>query len=350
MWPEFEKLIARDAQSKALEEGIDVAAATAALGEQLRALMEMLTGSIEPPLDTDPSREPLAEDGAALTSIEMKETPELEALRKAISDEAQKDLGSYGNAYRELAKEIDLLAVEMRTIFYQSAKSEREVGLKSGLKLNAGQVIKNIIGSVPEQKQRNFERSNLADRSSHAVSLLIDLSGSMSGEKIEQTFKATVLLGEVLHRIGVPYEILGFNAALLELKLFHIKHSEGVKTKISEMTGAVHGTLARYTDTGWALAACADRIRQGRKKNQMIFLLSDGAPNPSPDHNAPMYELGGVVAQLAKEPRLRVFGLGLGAGTAGLKAYLRESLVEIPATSLVRQLSKLVLGKLGREE
>jgi cobaltochelatase CobT len=43
-----------------------------------------------------------------------------------------------------------------------------------------------------------------------AVSILIDMSGSMSGQKADLAQQATIALAEALEGTGVPYEILGF--------------------------------------------------------------------------------------------------------------------------------------------
>ena len=52
-----------------------------------------------------------------------------------------------------------------------------------------------------------------------AFSILVDESASMgSGDKVATAIKLTILLGETLGRLGIPFEIIGFTTADYEAR------------------------------------------------------------------------------------------------------------------------------------
>ena len=58
-----------------------------------------------------------------------------------------------------------------------------------------------LLLSPPEPKEKKVVKRE--------VSVVIDKSGSMAGERIARAFEAVVLLTEVLHRLGIPCEVAG---------------------------------------------------------------------------------------------------------------------------------------------
>lgn len=76
----------------------------------------------------------------------------------------------------------------------------------------------------------------------YAVSLLVDMSGSMTcNEKNRNAAKATVLLAEVLNQVGIPFEIRGFNEYFYLYKKadekFSWKHRRNIEQIIIESYG-----------------------------------------------------------------------------------------------------------------
>lgn len=74
-------------------------------------------------------------------------------------------------------------------------------------------------------------RRDMGGNTNSAFLLLVDLSGSMAGSKIDVAFQGAILMVETLARIGVPVAVYGFQDCLLRFKGFE----DGARSTISEM-------------------------------------------------------------------------------------------------------------------
>lgn len=97
-----------------------------------------------------------------------------------------------------LTKDLRRLLEERRRRYYIG-------GYKSG-KLN-----KRALYSVKLGNDRIFKKKNDVRDINAAVSLLIDMSGSMNGSKIHVAMQSAYAFAMVLDQINVPYEIFGFS-------------------------------------------------------------------------------------------------------------------------------------------
>lgn len=71
---------------------------------------------------------------------------------------------------------------------------------------------------------RVFKKPVELKGSQYSITVLVDLSGSMSGSKEESARKATIMLSRSLEKVRVPHQIYGFNSALIGLKSFQEKN------------------------------------------------------------------------------------------------------------------------------
>ena len=82
-------------------------------------------------------------------------------------------------------------------------------GYPVGTRPNLGEAMQ--FEADQQRYNRIMERLSVPEKRDSSVSLLLDLSGSMAqGDRIIESFKALVLLTEVLSQLDVPHEILGF--------------------------------------------------------------------------------------------------------------------------------------------
>lgn len=108
---------------------------------------------------------------------------------------------------------------------------------------------------ISAMESRAWEKRELPSEKDYAISLLVDLSGSMQGEKIEETFRAVVVLAEVLNRLSIQTEILGFNDRIYEYQKFDEDISRQIREEMGGILQEVSDTSgtgrARWNDDGW---------------------------------------------------------------------------------------------------
>jgi cobalamin biosynthesis protein CobT len=177
-----------------------------------------------------------------------------------------------------------------------------------------------------------------------AISILIDLSGSMGVEKTAIARRTTILLAETLTRINTPFEILGFSGDLSSagrpstedrsrfarwgtLDMFYFKtFDENYGREQKERIAGMQAHAENYD--GESVMFAAKRLQARPELKKILFVLSDGAPAASAcDYGALRPHLTKVIKDLEKDPRLTVVGFGM-LTDAPKKFYRHHVLVD----------------------
>jgi cobaltochelatase CobT len=143
-----------------------------------------------------------------------------------------------------------------------------------------------------------FKQTTKVETNNVAVTLLLDCSGSMSGEKIEVARQTGLALGESLKQLNIAFEMLGFNTghenglskAVSEsglspedLQRFTRKHTT-LRLMIfksfekSDLSGICRATVAGANEDGESLTWAAKRLALRGEKRKILIVLSDGQP------------------------------------------------------------------------
>lgn len=83
-----------------------------------------------------------------------------------------------------------------------------------------------------------FKKREARKNKDYAVSLVVDCSGSMGGDKISMAAESAEKLSHHLARIGIPHNVVGFHVEAREFKPFNAKEKPNLK---NEIIGEVHG-------------------------------------------------------------------------------------------------------------
>ena len=199
-----------------------------------------------------------------------------------------------------------------------------------------------------------------------AVTLLIDLSGSMGGLKADVAMKSAICLAECLSRVGVALEVLGFNdrGGFLtkgERKRCHEQDRLGVRytrwepldlyvfkdfderladarTAMGNIDKCVGGNNA---DGEHILNAYA-RLAKRTEKKKIMMVLSDGAPAcRSHDHGA-LAEHARYAVQYCERKGVRMIGIGI------CDSSVRDFYPKYTVINNVTDLGKATLDQIGR--
>jgi len=266
-----------------------------------------------------------------------------EDLRDSLRKIFEKDQTEYDRVLREVAPIINQLESELRNIFRERKARGFEAGKKSGPKISIRERIKEVAQDVPAFKSRAWQRRDRPTEKDYAITLLIDLSGSMrQGGKIEEAFKGVIILAEVLNRLSIKTEILGFNDRLHEFQAFSKSLSEEVRGKMGTMLQEVETSRAKYNDDGWAVEEASKRLDQQEVDEKFLMVLSDGVPEPSSQHSGDEYDLKKVVQSITKKGKQKLIGLGLGNGASHVKKFYPKNIANISVEELPEQLAGLL--------
>jgi hypothetical protein len=132
-------------------------------------------------------------------------------------------------------------------------------------------------------------------------------------------------LAEVLEKLGIQYEIIGFQDDIIPYKSFREKLNNELRNKISiakkePYDEGVHNQ-ARWNSDGYCLKQAYERLLQNAGKNNFLIVLSDGLPVPDSAHSGAEYDLNKVAKDIIEEKRVKLIGIGLGPNTEHVKEY-----------------------------
>jgi hypothetical protein len=311
--PELKEKLRQKIASLSEEEKKDLAEkAEKAIAEIEKDMNKELQGE----MTEDPEQKALreAQDKAEKQTEEIKEQVQQENTQREREKEAEdtkkriekikRELYDSSNEYEKavisLMPEIAQLEDVLRDIFLERKKSLDKVGFVDGDEWDFETRLQEKMKNVSVFESRAWRRIELPREKDYAISLLVDLSGSMGdSNKIEETFKAVVLFAEVLDRLGISMEIIGFNDCLYEYKKFTDRFDKDRRESLLEMFYEVRsGAGKAWNDDGWALGEVEKRLEIQKQDRKIMIVLSDGEPVPSDAHNGPEFNLKEVVKEI----------------------------------------------------
>ena len=297
--------------------------------EVLKAIEDKIVEELRPKMMDPKDFETHAEFQAALEQA-IEEANEIERIRQEEQERAEAMKGQYEKAYEQVAPLIEELAFELEEILYPNKASRWKPGYPTGSRVSLAKAMQ--FEADPRQYRSLFERKTLADVREYRFTLLVDLSGSMRmGNKNEEALKATVLFAEVLDRIGIKFEILGFNTLPREegardayvFKDYSTPFDKDSKEKTERIIKDTFGPPAGYTDDGPAVLWASERLDKQDGQRKFVFVISDGEPAYSSlygDEDSGPYSLESAIEKVMKKDQYLV-GLGIGEGTESVKKY-----------------------------
>lgn len=265
--------------------------------------------------------------------------------------------GKTGHMVGPMQKEIERMMAAR-------AQVQNVAGYRSG-RLHSAGLYRLRVGD-----DRIFRRRFEAKAKETAVTLLIDNSGSMWGEKMRTAMSAGYALSQTLERVGIPYEVIGFTTGYTD-KLPKNWHNDVAaeasrigraysracpiimpifKDFNERLTPEIKRRFAYYAEAqpdmganvdGESLAIAGKRLLKRKEQRKVILVLSDGHPaGDGPAHEG-YSNLHATVASLTKS---RVEVIGIGIMDSSVKTFYPRSMV----LNNLKELPKAVMGELRR--
>jgi cobalamin biosynthesis protein CobT len=279
------------------------------------------------------------------TPIEKQKEFKAEAgkMREQIEKSLNKDNNAYEVNRREVLPVINKLETELREIFVKRQANKWQSGFRVGKKIDLGKRMQEKAKGLSAVESKAWQKREAPTEKDYAITLLIDLSGSMEGKKIKEAFKSTIILAEVLNRLSIKTEILGFNDRLYEYQNYGQVISKNIRENMGGMLkeiGNRSGGRASYNDDGWALNTASERLDKQNVKEKILIVLSDGRPEPSPQHNTRKFDLNQIVEKINNTTDQKLIGLGILSDA--VSSYYPENLPNIKAEDLGQELAKKI--------
>jgi len=209
-----------------------------------------------------------------------------------------------------------------------------------------------------------------------ALTILVDLSGSMGGYKAQVATQCAIAIVEAIDKTGVSYEVLGFNNTtgydasvapipdgardggraatgayeftriepldIYQFKLFdeQLRHARGSLSSIERCVGG-------NNSDGEAVRSAYASLRARPEKRKVFLTLSDGSPACHTEHHGTLCkDLRNAINELTKD---RVTCIGVGICDRSVEKYYPNHVVvndlEELAGKAIDQIAKALLGQ-----
>jgi len=321
-------------------------AAREALEKLEDGLNKGLSSKLDPNRPENHEEQRKSETKAEQSIQEARQVKEDAARAKAeISRAREAERTEYDRAYADIAPFVDRLSDDIDRLFLPKRHPRWRGHFPVGGRLDLRKAMQ--FEARPETYTELWERKTIPHKKDFAFTLLVDLSGSMAGDKIDKTFRGAILVAEALTRSGIDVEILGFQDEIIEFKPAGEKMNDVARSRMSGMPAEVSATnptghnQPNWNDDGYALDRSAERLRERPAKEKFLVVLSDGQPAPSPAHNGARWEIKKVIQELRDKKDIRMLGVGLGPGTEHVRDYYPNSVVVPDVSELPHELAAL---------
>ncbi len=281
---------------------------------------------------------------------EKKQEKIEEARRKMEAVFESEENNHYLKTLREVAPLIDDLTGELRNIFVKRKLGKASPGHRFGRKWNIKKRIKERIEGVPLIRTESRERpENHSEEKDYAITLMFDLSGSMSGNKINEAFKSAVVLTETLQSLNIKFEVVGFQDKVLEFKTFDEELNDDMRKKLSRLPLEVEdenpggNNNAGDNDDGACLKEASKSLARRVEKNKFLIVLSDGEPwMDSGKKNSTQLsrELREAVKNITQNTNQKLLGVGLLSDA--VSDYYPNNIADVTTEDLVETLGEVI--------
>lgn len=250
---------------------------------------------------------------------------------------------TYDRALSRVADQLHHLTTVLEDLLRPRRRLHETAGFRSGHRLDLRRVM--AFEADPRLWDKLWRRKSIPDRHQTAFSLLVDLSGSMHGPKTDAAQAGTVLMAEALHRLQIPFAINGFQDRLIRFADFHDGLTERVRTAVGEMALEVAGqrqggnNVPGFNDDGPCLREAAEQLLGAPADDRILIVVSDGMPA---GRHSTEQDLRNVVRLLAREPRLRLIGVGIGPDTDHVRDFYPHSRASVGLDQFAGAIAELL--------
>ena len=249
---------------------------------------------------------------------------------------------SWGRSYSETIRsktDGSALSNRVRRYLLSLKQGRYEGGRRSG-KLHRKNAWRSTVFAGSEKAQLIHRRKVVKYDLDAAVSVLIDQSGSMGGDRYTHAGASAVLLNNVFARIGIPTEILAFTDTTVPLNIIHKSFNTKVSDdKLVDYLDEASQIMSGNSD-GESILWAAERLAKRKEKKKILIVLSDGEPAGSGGINIDGFTKE-VVGNLEK--RIEVHGIGIQSNT--VERYYRSNTVINRADQLEEALISVIKNK-----
>lgn len=239
------------------------------------------------------------------------------------------DLNIYSRVRDSLSHTINIARRKLELLIQAQRRIEWD------FQKEAGKINSKMLCQAYQGNPFSFKIKQNAPDMDTAISVLVDMSSSMHGPRSNAAFETSVVLFDCFTKIGIPFELLGFNESGHH-NIFVFKSFKDRAFDVRKFLPGLRRLVAGGTPAGQALLVTNNRLVVRPEKRKIMFVLTDGQPDNM--------EYSLEVIKKAEARGIDVVGVGIQIDVS--KMFKNSIMVKNPqdlATNILKVLSDLLL-------
>ena len=239
-------------------------------------------------------------------------------------------------------------AQQVRRLIQIRSKVQRQYGVKKG-KLDQSRLSR-ICFNAPGFNERVFKNKIENKVLDAAITVLVDMSGSMMGEKAHYALASTLLVNQVCSTLNIPIEIVGFTDGVTHSGhvplMFIYKNFSDLKVNEDDIMDSF-SCSSRFmvgNPDGENILWAHNRLIKRKEKKKLLIVMSDGSPAASKGINGLGEFTEQVIREIEKSKQVDIYGLGLCSNA--VKYYYKAHSVVSNPEEIPSKLLELIERKL----
>ncbi|TRZ47903.1 MAG: VWA domain-containing protein [Dehalococcoidia bacterium] len=242
----------------------------------------------------------------------------------------------------------------MAQTFINKVRSSKHVGTRT----YQGRVSTRSLHKY-KHSRNIFKTESKRKKKDATVSIVVDCSGSMDGHKMQAARKSALVIGEMMFRANVEFELVGFTIPFYShydfspftrhANLIHYRFG-GSKDWNFRKHGVVEGDMNRGTednDDGESLRHFADNLAQSKKERKMMIVLSDGQPSSTAQEGDGITDLKETIEEI-RNNNIEVYAIGINTDAEIFYGKENSVRLESDATNVeITQAISTFVGMIG---
>lgn len=185
------------------------------------------------------------------------------------------------------------------------------------------------------------------DWPSMAISILVDLSTSMRGERLNSAMKATMLLYDFATGLGIPVFVAGHNAILGQVNYQIMADFE--KVSENDKYRLAHMYLNGCNRDGAAIEVSSSLLAKRSEDVKLLFIISDGQPNDGTYKGETAKKDIQDILTKYRRKGITTFATAIGSDKDKIKAIYGDGYLDITDLSqFPKQLTNMVVKRIMR--
>lgn len=185
------------------------------------------------------------------------------------------------------------------------------------------------------------------DWPSMAISILVDLSTSMRGERLNSAMKATMLLYDFATGLGIPVFVAGHNVVFGQVNYQIMADFE--KVSENDKYRLAHMYLSGCNRDGAAIEVSSSLLAKRSEDVKLLFIISDGQPNDGNYKGETAKKDIQDILTKYRRKGITTFATAIGSDKDKIKAIYGDGYLDITdLTQFPKQLTNMVVKRIMR--